>query len=96
MKRSACSLLIATFLAVQIVSLLHVAQFNFETHQHNGQACAIYIHEKDSGSADVPLPPALREFAVNGVHEPRFETHLVAREVARGASPRAPPKHLLV
>jgi hypothetical protein len=95
MKRSASLLFIGLFFAAQTFALLHVAQFDFESHKHDGQACEIYLHEKKSGCADMPSGSALPEVALNGIQKFRFESFQLVFEIHESASPRGPPAFLL-
>ena len=60
-----CFLLLTSilFLAIQLLSSLHMAEHEFKKHEHNGQTCVIGIfyaeNNAKSGSSSIPSLPLL-------------------------------------
>ena len=44
MNRRLGAFLIVSFLCMQMLSFLHMAEFGFEKHEHSGHVCQIYLH----------------------------------------------------
>lgn len=78
-----------------MITLLHAAQFDFESHEHDGQVCEIYLHEKNSGCADVPGGAVLPDVALVDIKDFRFKSYPLVLEIRNWAPPRAPPASFL-
>lgn len=91
MNRKLGSFLIASFLCMQMLSFLHMAEFDFKKHEHSGHVCQIYLHCEHTKyrphNADIVLQAP--EYVVFTITLPRL---LLVRFQSYGvASPRAPP-----
>lgn len=53
-KKHLSILLLASFLSVQLFSLWHLGEHAFESHEHNGQICSVYLHSKAADDLSVP------------------------------------------
>ena len=95
MKKRSGLLLSAVFLSVQILSILHLAQYGFEQHQHNGHLCEIFIHNEKTQHADVPLPLLLTFLPVLEARLPHFASVILSKRIYKGALSRAPPAYIL-
>ena len=91
MNKTLSLLLIISFLGVQMLSHLHMAEHGFEKHEHDGHICDIYLHAEHTqyhtpGAATVLHVPEYAATAVT-ITGP----HVVHSERYGVASPRAPP-----
>lgn len=84
-------LVIAVFLSVQMLSLLHMAEHRFEKHTHKAQICDIYLNAEQAKSADVPIITALPEMAFVKAVAQRFISITLQKERFISSIPRAPP-----
>lgn len=83
--------LIFSFLGMQVLTNLHMAEYGFEKHEHNGHVCQIYLHCEHTkystpGAAITLQTPEYFTFAII---LPEFI--FVSSESYGVASPRAPP-----
>ena len=83
------------FLSVQMLSLLHVAKYKFEKHEHNGKICDVYLYGKQGNSADIPSSISIQERTIIEVRLQSFISVRLSKSVFKGAAPRAPPAFLL-
>ncbi len=91
MNRKLGLFLVFSFLAMQLLSSLHIAEFGFEKHEHNGHLCQIYLHgehakySKPSATFALQAPDYI-SFIIAHPGQPfvRSQRHGIA-------SPRAPP-----
>lgn len=91
MNRKLGLFLIISFLGMQVLTNLHMAEYGFEKHEHNGHVCQIYLHCEHTkystpGAAITLQTPEYFTFAIT---LPEFI--LVRSESYGVASPRAPP-----
>ena len=87
----AALVVIFAFLSVQTHSLLHMAEYDFEKHDHNGKVCTYYLHQQLSDSPAIIAnaePPVL-----NLTHDQAqsFESVLLRTHRSARFNPRAPP-----
>lgn len=52
MNRKISLLFIASFFCVQLLSAMHVAEFGFDEHEHDGHVCDLYHYAKHIKYAD--------------------------------------------
>jgi hypothetical protein len=95
MKRKFALFTVISFLSVQMLSLLHMAEYEFEKHEHDGKMCDIYLHGKQANSAVIPSIASLQELTFVEVRLQSFISVRLSKSVLKGAPPRAPPVSLL-
>lgn len=92
MNRKFCYILLSIFLAMQIFSVLHMAEHGFKKHEHNGHLCSVYMHSEQSHAASLPTPPAPLPLPVADATGPLADALvLVSADKAGGNRQRAPP-----
>ena len=94
MNKRSSLLLIAVFLAVQVLSILHVSAFGFEQHKHNGHLCEIFLHSEKTKYADMPASISLPIIPVSEVRLQNFTSVILSKQIYKGAFARAPPSSL--
>lgn len=94
MHRTLCSLLIALFLAAQMLSLLHLAAHGFEKHEHNGQTCEVCLHNEQTQYADAATPAVLPTLVLAEIRRCIFASVLLNKGILGGVSTRGPPAFL--
>jgi hypothetical protein len=91
MNRKLGLFLVFSFLAMQVLSSLHIAEFGFEKHEHNDHLCQIYLHgehtkySKPSATFSLQTPDYI-SFTIAHPEQPFFHSQRYGI-----ASPRAPP-----
>jgi len=91
MNRKLSLFLIVSLLTVQVLSTLHMAEYGFGEHKHNGHVCDIYLyceHTKYS-TPDAAITLAAPEYVTFTIALP--ELIVVRTQTYRTSSPRAPP-----
>lgn len=88
-------MLTAVFLIVQFFSILHLAQYGFEQHKHNGHLCEIFVHNEKTQHADTPTPILFTFVPVIEARLQNFTTVILSKRIYKGALSRAPPVNLL-
>lgn len=83
--------LVVVFLSVQMLSLLHMAEHNFEKHEHNGKICSIFLYGEQTKSADTATPLVLSEQIFTEAKIQSFVSIFLSKALYKGATPRAPP-----
>jgi len=91
MNRKLSLFLIVSLLSVQMFSFAHMAEHNFEKHEHNGQICDLYLfseHTKYSGADNVTAltVPVHESFNIS-----IFDQPYLALQQRGQVHPRAPP-----
>lgn len=94
MRRNFALFIIVAFLSVQTYSLLHMASYKFEKHEHDGKICSIYLYGSQANSADIPSPITVQELTLIEVRLQSFISVRLSKSVFKGAAPRAPPVSL--
>ena len=94
MRRTLGLLFITLFLSVQMLSLLHMAEYHFEKHTHNGKVCSIYLYCQQSKSSATVTPVILPPPSFVEARLPGFIAASFIKEIFNSASPRAPPVFL--
>ena len=61
MLKKFAPIFILCLLAVPLLSQWHMAEHGFDTHEHNGKICDIYLQGKYQQHADDIVPAALAE-----------------------------------
>ena len=91
MKRKFGLFLIVILLSVQMFSFAHMAEHDFEEHEHNGQVCDIYLfseHTKYTDSVTSAVTQTL-DYVVFQVDLPKQA--IVRLATYSTSAPRAPP-----
>lgn len=94
MKRKLGLIFTIFFVGVQLLGLLHLAEYGFEKHEHHGQVCSIYLageQSKYSAAGDTVsvYPPEVVRSIIT------FPTRiLVLPEIYPPSASRAPPVFL--
>ena len=91
MNRKLGLFLAISFLTVQVLSTLHMTEYGFGYHKHNGHVCEIYLHcEHAKYSTPTPaITLTAPEYVTFAIVLP--ELTIVRSETYRTSSPRAPP-----
>jgi hypothetical protein len=93
-NKTFAALLIALFLGLQSFSLLHMADFGFAEHDHDGQICDIYLLSEQNKFSDTPTD-APSFSATYKPETPSFGTKSTwVKEARKSALARAPPAFL--
>lgn len=91
MNRKLSLFLVIGFLAVQVLSTLHMAEYGFDEHEHNGHVCQIYLYcehiKYSTPSAAIALQAP--EYFIFTIALP--EILFIRLQNYGVASPRAPP-----
>ena len=91
MKRKLNLFIIVGFLGMQMHSLLHTAEYDFDKHEHNGQVCSIYLHCEHT-KYNTPEKEIILQVAES--HAVAFiipELAFVQHKKYKTSPPRAPP-----
>src|SRR5687768_11890392 len=93
MKRKLGLFLSITLLAAQTLSLLHMAEYDFEKHSHQGKTCDVYLlYCEYSHSSDIVATPSLQHkpyhVLLESIGTPVFPS---SKQKYLAAAPRAPP-----
>lgn len=91
MNRKLSLFLIISFLTVQALSALHMADYGLGEHEHNGHVCDVYLHSEHTKYSTPGTAIALQspEYFTFTIALPEL---LFVRSQSYGvASPRAPP-----
>lgn len=83
------------FLSVRLLSTLHMAEYGFAEHEHDGRLCDIYLLCKHNQTAAAPVSQLSVETAFILLVLPQATAILRAPERHRASEPRAPPPFLL-
>lgn len=94
MKTRSSLLLIAVFLAVQCLSILHTAEYGFAKHTHSGHICQIFLHTDKSKFVDVQTPVPMPIAVDQQVHGRTLTTVLFSTAPFSSRLARAPPVFL--
>lgn len=79
------------FLAVQVLSVLHIADYGVSEHEHHGQLCDIYLHGEQA-KASAPAAEATLTLPVLAFYAiAQHEAPLLWSQGYSDSSPRAPP-----
>lgn len=95
MQKKTGLFLIVAFLAVQMLSLLHMAEHGFEQHEHDDVMCDVYMYHQQAGAADIPHAVILPERVIIEARVQSYVSVLQQKSLFRTAVPRAPPLFLL-
>lgn len=91
MKRKLSLFLIVSFLGMQVLSFLHMAEYGFDEHEHNGRVCDVYLQCEHTkyGTPSVAIAVQTPEYFTFTLTSTDI---LFVRVQSYGkASPRAPP-----
>lgn len=80
-----------SFLTVQVLATLHMAEYSFGEHEHNGHVCDIYLHGEHTKYSTPSAAIALQapEYFAFIITLP--DLTFVSSKAYGVASPRAPP-----
>jgi hypothetical protein len=95
MRRKLGILFAVVFLSVRLLSTLHMAEYGFAEHGHDGKVCDIYLLCKHNQVATAPAHHLVVEIAFVLLALPLAAAVLRAPERYRSGHPRAPPAFLL-
>jgi hypothetical protein len=90
-KKFSLAIIILVFLAVQMLSVLHMAGYGFAEHKHHGKACDIAVfceHNKIAGVASSVTAPTSDFYVVTNISIIGIIAE--SREYSK-SSPRSPP-----
>ncbi len=94
MKRKFGLILTVFFLSVQLLGLLHMAEYCFKKHEHNGQTCSVYLaSEQSKYSITSDTVSSCPSDIVQSFIAVLFQT-VVSVDTYPDSSPRAPPSFL--
>lgn len=92
MARKLSFLLVAIFLCVQVLSLLHVAEYGFEKHGHNGRFCDIDFFYENQKIFDTPGTTGIPASVIIVVLTLSISLQAIRQaQQSYSAKPRAPP-----
>ena len=83
--------LIISFFSMQMLSLLHMAEHDFEKHEHNGDICTIYLHYEQGKYADTVVANLGNTTVYDAYYLTLFYQADLASQPHTQAYPRAPP-----
>jgi hypothetical protein len=95
MRRKLGILFAVVFLSVRLLSTLHMAEYGFAKHEHDGYVCDIYLLHKHNQIAAAPAHQLIVEIAFVLLALSSAATILHAPQQHRSNHPRAPPAFLL-
>ena len=93
MNRIPALFFLICFLATQSGSLLHMAEHEFEEHEHNGLTCPIYYHLEQSKNCDHSIALAVGLPQFDEIEIDFVEKLSVQSKNHHNAYPRAPPRY---
>jgi hypothetical protein len=91
MKKTSSLFLTTLFLAVQMLTLLHMAGHGFAKHNHNGHVCGIYLLGEKTKSVDISPPAAMPAQVFITVKRQSFTSIFLSCDVLKVAPVRGPP-----
>lgn len=96
MKRKLGLTLAVFFLSVQLLGLLHMAEYSFKKHEHNGQTCSVYLAgEQSKYSITSDTVSSYPSDIVQSFTSVPLQA-VVSCDIYPDSSPRAPPSFLRI